>query len=246
MGSCGPRRGYPAPECLDDNEVSRLRELCDQVFGEENFIASVIWQKVFSPKNSALYFSEDHDYVIIYARNKEIWRPELLPRSDSAESRYENSDDDPRGVWTSGDLLARNFYGKGTYEVIGPSGKTFSNPKGSYWRVSKENFDELNADSRIWGGSDGSNLPRLKRFLSEVKQGVVPQTLWKYGDVGHTQEAKKELLEYVDFENTENVLNSVKPTRLLKRAIQIGTRIAEGDIALDFFAGSAYLAHANI
>jgi len=119
-----------------------------QVFGEENFIASVIWQKVFSPKNSALYFSEDHDYVIIYARNKEIWRPELLPRSDSAESRYENSDDDPRGVWTSGDLLARNFYGKGTYEVIGPSGKTFSNPKGSYWRVSKENFDELNADSR--------------------------------------------------------------------------------------------------
>jgi adenine-specific DNA-methyltransferase len=231
---------------IDDNEVSRLRELCDQVFGEENFIASVIWQKVFSPKNSALYFSEDHDYVIVYARNKELWRPELLPRSDEAESRYENMDDDPRGVWTSGDLLARNFYGKGTYEVVGPSGKTYSNPKGSYWRVSKENFDELNADSRIWWGSDGSNMPRLKRFLNEVKHGVVPQTLWKYGDVGHTQEAKKELLEYVDFESTENVLNSVKPTRLLKRAIQIGTRTVEGDIVLDFFAGSASLGHAII
>jgi adenine-specific DNA-methyltransferase len=125
-------------------------------------------------------------------------------------------------------------------------GKTYSNPKGSYWRVSKENFDELNADGRIWWGNDGSNMPRLKRFLSEVKQGVVPQTLWKYSDVGHTQEAKKELLEYVDFETTENVLNSVKPTRLLRRAIQIGTRAAQGDIILDFFAGSASLGHATI
>jgi adenine-specific DNA-methyltransferase len=157
---------------IDDNEVSRLRELCDQVFGEENFVASVIWQKVFSPKNSALYFSEDHDYVIVYARNKELWRPELLPRSDSAESRYENSDDDPRGVWTSGDLLARNFYGKGTYEIVGPSGKTYSNPKGCYWRVSKENFNELDADGRIWWGSDGSNMPRLKRFYPKLSRAL--------------------------------------------------------------------------
>ncbi|MBZ9944491.1 site-specific DNA-methyltransferase [Mesorhizobium sp. BR1-1-13] len=229
---------------IDDNEVGRLRELCDQIFGEENFVATVIWQKVFSPKNSAAYFSEDHDYIVIYARNKEVWRPALLPRSDSAESRYENPDDDARGAWTSGDLLARNFYGKGTYEVTGPGGKKFSNPKGSYWRVSKENFDELNEDGRIWWGSDGNNMPRLKRFLSEVKQGVVPQTLWKYTDVGHTQEAKKELLEYVAFENTENVLNSLKPTRLLRRAMQIGTRANEGDIILDFFAGSASTGHA--
>jgi adenine-specific DNA-methyltransferase len=231
---------------IDDNEVGRLREICDQIFGEENFIASIIWQKVFSPKNSALYFSEDHDYIIAYARNKDAWRPELLSRSEDAEARYENPDNDQRGPWTSGDLLARNFYGKGTYEVTSPHGKRYSNPKGSYWRVSKENFDDLNSDGRIWWGSDGNNMPRLKRFLSEVKQGVVPQTLWKYGDVGHTQEAKKELLEYVDFANTENVLNSVKPTRLLRRAIQIGTRVLTGDIVLDFFAGSASLGHAVI
>ena len=229
---------------IDDNEVSRLRELCDHIFGEENFIASVIWQKVFSPKNSARYFSEDHDYILVYARGKDIWRPELLPRSDDAEARYDNSDDDPRGPWTSGDLLARNFYGKGTYEITGPTGSVYSNPKGRYWGTSKDNFDELNADGRIWWGSDGSNMPRLKRFLSEVKQGVVPQTLWKFGDVGHTQEAKKELLNYVEFENTENVLNSVKPTRLLRRAMQIGTNVAEDDIILDFFAGSASLGHA--
>ena len=170
----------------------------------------------------------------------------MLSRSEDADARYENLDNDQRGPWTSGDLLARNFYGKGTYEVTSPRGKQYSNPKGSYWRVSKENFDDLNSDGRIWWGSDGNNMPRLKRFLSEVKQGVVPQTLWKYGDVGHTQEAKKELLEYVDFANTENVLNSVKPTRLLRRAIQIGTRVLTGDIVLDFFAGSASLGHAVI
>ena len=179
---------------IDDNEMGRLRDLCDQIFGEENFVAAVIWQKVFSPKNSALYFSEDHDYILVYARNKDVWRPELLSRSDDAEARYENPDNDQRGSWTSGDLLARNFYGRGTYEVTSPGGKSYSNPKGSYWRVSKENFDELNREGRIWWGSDGKNMPRLKRFLSEVKQGVVPQTLWKYGDVGHTRKRRRSFL----------------------------------------------------
>ena len=229
---------------IDDNEQANLKKICDQVFGEENFIASIIWQKVFSPKNTAKYFSEDHDYLLVYAKNKEMWEPTLLPRSEDALSRYDNPDNDERGPWTSGDLLARNYYGKGSYEVESPSGRKFTNPKGTYWRFAKEKLHALDLDNRIWWGENGDNVPRLKRFLSEVKQGVVPQTLWKYEDVGHTQEAKKELLEFVEFESTENVLNSVKPTRLLRKALQIGTQPEHNDIVLDFFAGSAPLAHA--
>ena len=229
---------------IDDHEQANLKILLDCVFGSENFVASVIWQKVFSPKNSAQYFSDDHDYVLIYARNKDVWRPELLPRSADADNRYANPDDDARGPWTSSDLSGRNFYGEGSYDVRSPSGNSYSPPRGRYWVVSQARFDDLDRDNRIWWGANGSNMPRLKRFLSEVKHGMVPQTLWKYEDVGHTQEAKKELLDAVDFESTGNVLNSVKPTRLIRRAIQIGTRSSEGDIVLDFFAGSGPTAHA--
>ena len=144
----------------------------------------------------------------------------------------------------SGALQARNFYSKGQYEVASPTGKIFKNPKGTYWRFSKERFFELDKDNRIWWGNSGDNVPRLKRFLSEVKSGVVPQTLWLHTDVGHTQEAKTELIEYVNFENTENVLNSVKPTRLIKKIIQICTQRDTNDIVLDFFSGSAPTAHA--
>ena len=231
---------------IDDHECSRLRQMCDEIFGEENFIATVIWQKVFSPKNTAAYFSEDHDYIIVYARMKEYWEPGLIPRSEETISRYTNPDNDPRGPWMSGAIQARNYYSKGQYEVTSPSGNKFSNPRGTYWRFSKEKFDELNKNNRIWWGESGSNVPRLKRFLSEVKEGVVPQTLWKYEDVGHTQEAKEELLKYVDFEHTENVLNSVKPTRLLRHALKIGTNEKSEHIVLDFFAGSAPLGHAVV
>jgi adenine-specific DNA-methyltransferase len=228
---------------IDDNEYNNLKRLCDDIFGDENFIATVIWQKVFSPKNTAAYFSEDHDYVLVYAKNKNNWKPELLPRSDDNIARYTNPDNDERGPWMSGAIQARNYYSKGQYEVVSPSGNKYSNPKGTYWRFSQERFNELDQDNRIWWGDSGSNVPRLKRFLSEVKQGVVPQTLWTYQDVGHTQEAKEELLKYVEFENTENVLNSVKPTRLLCKSLRIGTKSQEEDIVLDFFAGSAPLAH---
>ena len=231
---------------IDDNEVAKLRHLCDEIFGEENFIATVIWQKVFSPKNTAAYFSEDHDYVIVYARQKSIWEPGLIPRSEENIGRYTNPDNDERGPWMSGAIQARNYYSKGQYEVQGPSGKTHKNPKGTYWRFSKERFLDLDADNRIWWGADGNNVPRLKRFLSEVKEGVVPQTLWRYEQVGHTQEAKEELLKYVDFEHTENVLNSVKPTRLLRYMLQIGTSTKENDIILDFFSGSAPTGHATL
>lgn len=231
---------------IDDNEVKNLRALCDEIFGEENFVATIIWQKVFSPKNTAMHFSEDHDFIICYSKNKRVWRPELLPRSKESLSRYSNPDNDPRGDWMSGAIQARNYYSKGQYEVLSPSGKGYSNPKGTYWRFSKEKFFELEKDNRIWWGELGKNVPRLKRFLSEVKQGVVPQTLWKYNDVGHTQEAKEELIKFVEFDHDENVLNSVKPSRLIKKMLQIGTTKVEKDIVLDFFSGSAPTAHGTI
>jgi adenine-specific DNA-methyltransferase len=229
---------------IDDNEFDNLRRLCDEIFGPENFVATVIWQKVFSPKNTASYFSEDHDYILVYAKRKEIWEPQLLPRSEETIARYTNPDDDPRGPWLSGALQARNYYSKGQYEVASPSGKKFSNPKGTYWRFSYERFLDLDKDKRIWWGESKDGVPRLKRFISEVKSGVVPQTLWKYEDVGHTQEAKEELLKYVDFENSENVLNSVKPTRLLRNIVRIGTSSDTEDLVLDFFAGSGPTGHA--
>ena len=229
---------------IDDHEVHDLRLLMNEVFGEENFVATVIWQKVYSPKNTARHFSEDHDYIVVYAKNASTWRPDLMPRTEAANARYENPDNDPRDVWKPGDLSARNFYGEGQYEVVSPSGKKFSPPKGRYWVVKKEEFDRLDKDNRIWWGEDGGNMPAQKRFLSEVKQGMVPQTLWKYQDVGHTQEAKKELLEFVAFENTDNVLDTVKPTRLLQRVLQIATTPNGNDIVLDFFAGSAPLGQA--
>ncbi|MDG2991765.1 site-specific DNA-methyltransferase [Candidatus Synechococcus calcipolaris G9] len=229
---------------IDDHEVHNLRALMNEIFGEENFIASVIWQKVFSPKNSARHFSEDHDYIIVYVRNSEVWLPNLLARTEEANARYSNPDNDPRDVWSSGDLTARNFYADGQYEVRSPSGKTFVPPRGRYWAIRYEKFLELEQDKRIWWGEDGDSMPRLKRFLSEVKQGIVPQTLWKYSDVGHTQEAKKELVEFVQFENTDNVLDTVKPTRLIQRILQLATTPLANDLVLDFFSGSASTAHA--
>ncbi len=223
----------------DDNEVHNLRALMNEILGEENFVATVIWQKVFSPKNSARHFSADHDYVVVYAGHADTWRPELLPRTGDMEARYENPDHDPRGPWMSDNLTARNYYGAGIYAVTCPSGRVIQGPPtGSYWRVSKAKFQELDGDGRIWWGRDGNGMARLKRFLSEVKQGLVPQTLWTYSEVGHTQDAKKQLLEHVAFESTENVLDTVKPSGLIRRMLQIATKSDEGALVLDFFAGS--------
>lgn len=223
---------------IDDNEVHSLRMLMDEIFGEENFIATIIWQKVFAPKNSAEHFSVDHDYIVVYAKNADKWRPELLPRTEEANARYANPDNDPRGPWTPGDLTARNYYAEGQYEVVAPGGKVHRPSIGNYWRISKEKFDALDKDGRIWWGNDKNSMPRLKRFLSEVKQGMVPRTLWTYEEVGHTQEAKQELVALVPYQETDNVLDTVKPTRLLQRILQIATRAKENDLVLDFFAGS--------
>ena len=227
---------------IDDNEVHHLRALMDEVFGEANFVATVIWQKIFSPKNTARHFSQDHDFILVYARDAERWTPKKLKRSENARRRYKNPDDDPRGPWASSDLTARNYYSKGTYEVTSPSGKTFKPSIGNYFRVSPENFSELEKDGRIWWGVKGQSMPRLKRFLSEVQEGVVPQTLWSWRDVGHTQAAKKELVALADFERSEDVFDTVKPTKLIRRILEVATD--EDSIVLDSFAGSGTTAHA--
>lgn len=230
---------------IDDNEMHNLRKVCDEVFGEENFVAAILWQKVFSPKNSARHFSVDHDYILVYARNADIWTPNLLPRNEEANERYKNPDDDARGPWASSDLAARNFYGAGTYSVTCPSGRLIDGPPiGTYWRVSKEKFQELDADNRIWWGDDGNNTPRLKRFLSEVQDGIVPQTLWFYKEVGHTQEAKKELLAALNFSSSDDVFETPKPKRLIQKMLRIATNPHDEDIVLDFFSGSGSTAHA--
>jgi adenine-specific DNA-methyltransferase len=228
---------------IDDNELFNLGLLMNRVFGEQNFIANAIWQKVFSPKNTAVHFSDDHEYILVYAANRDVWRPNPLPRSEAQDKAYKNPDKDPRGVWTSGDLAARNFYGEGRYPIECPSGRVIDGPPaGSYWRVSKTKFQELDQDNRIWWGKDGNNTPRLKRFLTEVKQGVVPQTLWTYDAVGHTQDAKKQLNEILPKERNEDVFSTPKPLQLMNRILRLATK--PGDLVVDFFAGSGTLAQA--
>ena len=224
---------------IDDHEVQNLRALMDELFGSKNFVATIIWQKVYSPKNSARHFSEDHDYLVVYARNAEVWTPNLLARTPEMEARYANPDNDPRGPWKPGDLSARNFYGEGTYPITCPSGRVIAGPPpGTYWRVSRRKFEELDEDRRIWWGENGGNVPAIKRFLSEVQAGRVPQTLWTYTEVGHTQEAKKELLSLVDFPSSGVMFNTVKPTRLIRRILELTTLPDKADIVLDFFAGT--------
>jgi len=218
---------------IDDNEAHYLKVMCDEVFGRANFVATIIWRKNYSPKSSAKHFSVDHDYVFVYAKDENIWRPNPMPRSEKQDKAYKNPDNDSRGPWKPGDLSARNYYSEGTYPITCPSGRIVPGPPpGNYWRVSKEKFAELNSDKRIWWGKDGNNVPALKRFLSEVKQGMVPQTYWDYESVWHTQDAKKEIVELFG----DDVFGTPKPERLLQRIIHIATN--PGDLVLDSFAGS--------
>ncbi len=228
---------------LDDNEVHRARMVMDEIFGEGNFVATCIWRKNFSPKPGAKYFSEDHDYLLVVAKNKEQWRPRLLERTEEMDARFSNPDGDPRGPWTSGDLSARNFYSEGTYSLVTPSGRVIDGPPpGTYWRVSKTKFESLAKAKRIWWGEDGGNQPRLKRFLSEVKAGRVPQTLWNYTEVGHTQDAKRTLLEMGLIKTQEDGSMTPKPVQLVERILELA---AEDDtLVLDSFAGSGTTAHA--
>jgi adenine-specific DNA-methyltransferase len=218
---------------IDDNEAHYLKVLCDEIFGRINFIASVVWRKNYSPKSSAKHFSVDHDYVLIYAKNSGRWMINPMPRSEKQDKAYKNPDNDFRGVWKTSDLSARNPYSLGVYSVTCPSGRVIDGPpKGRFWSISKEKLLGLDADKRIWWGKGGDSTPQLKRFLTDVKQGVVPQTLWPYEEVGHTQDAKKEIVTLFG----EDVFGTPKPERLMKRIVEIATN--PGDLVLDSFAGS--------
>jgi adenine-specific DNA-methyltransferase len=228
---------------IDDHEIQNLRLILDEIFGQRNFIATIIWQKIFSTKNTAKHLSESHDYICLYAKNTNIWMPNLIPRSAKQDARYKNPDNDPRGPWTSGDLSARNFYGEGTYSITCPAGRIIKGPpKGMYWRVSKKNFQKLDSERKIWWGKNGNNVPRLKRFLTDVKQGLVPDTIWFHAEVGNTQEAKKDLLSICEFDDNSSVFITPKPIRLIKQILQIATD--KDSIVLDSFAGSGTTGHA--
>jgi site-specific DNA-methyltransferase (adenine-specific)/adenine-specific DNA-methyltransferase len=220
---------------LDDNEINNSRLILDEIFGQQNYISTVIWEKSYAAKSSAKYLSDRHEYIIVYAKKKALWKRNLLPRTEEQNKIYKNPDNDPRGPWRPNNLAARNYYSKGSYSITCPSGRIISGPpKGSYWRVSEEKFWELDKDNRIWWGETGNNVPAPKIFLSEVKQGLVPESIWFFTEIGHSQEGKKEIIRLLP--DAENVFSTPKPTRLIERVIEISSN--PGDLILDSFAGS--------
>ncbi|MFT4202696.1 MAG: site-specific DNA-methyltransferase [Chitinophagaceae bacterium] len=230
----------------DDNEQHNLRVLLDEIFGQQNFIQNIIWQKKFSPQNDAKYFSDNHDFLICYAKNKVEgeqkfgWERNLISRSEEQDNRYSNPDNDLRGAWTSSDMTVKTYSADYDYEVTTPSGKKIKPTKGRCWFTSKENFQKLIDDNRVWFGENGTNVPRVKKFLSEVQGGVVPISIWLHTEVGHNQQAKQELKQL--FDEVDLPFDTPKPVSLIKRVIQLSTN--ENDIILDSFAGSGTTAHA--
>lgn len=226
---------------IDDSEQGNLRQICNEIFGEENLLAQIIWEKKYSPQNDAKYFSDSHEFVLAYSKNKENFSIGMLPRTDEANSRYKNLDDDPRGPWKSSDLTRQEYRPNDDYEIVSPkTGKRFPPPKGCSWGRPKDKIEELIIDNRIWFGNDGNSVPSLKRFLTEVKQGITPQTIWFREDVGDTQEGKKiikELLENV------SIFETPKPPRLIQKCM-LTANVINDDIVLDFFAGSSSTAQA--
>ncbi|MDN5363597.1 MAG: adenine-specific DNA-methyltransferase [Eubacteriales bacterium] len=227
---------------IDDGEQARLRMAMEAAFGAENFVNNIVWQKKYAPQNDARWLSDNHDFLIAFARRKEVWRPGLLPRTEEQDKRYQNPDNDPRGPWKPSDLSVKTYSAEYDYPITTPSGRVVYPPEGRCWFTSKEKMQELIADNRIWFGPDGNGVPALKRFLSEVKQGITSLTIWPYKEVGHNQEGKQELKRMLTAE--EEVFGTPKPVRLLSRVITIGA--GENDIVLDFFAGSGTTGHAII
>lgn len=219
---------------IDDNEAHYLKVLCDEVFGRKNYLNTVCWEKVYTLKNTAKHFSEMHDFVLVYSKDIQRVFFQPLPRGEKQNQSFTNRDGDPRGPWLDSAVHARNFYSKGSYEVVSPGGKSFSPPPGRYWTVSEENFQILDEDNRIWWGKDGNNAPRKKTFLTEVKSGVVPGTIWSHEEAGQNAEAKGEIKALIG--EGDEVFITPKPERLLKRVLEIATN--PGDLVLDSFAGS--------
>ena len=219
---------------IDDYESHYLKVLADSIFGRENFLNEVIWQRAYAPVNLKKTFSRSHDTILVYAKNNSSEKElNKLPRDEEANSRYKNPDNDSRGVWQSDNLSVGPAVESNIYVIITPSGRRVFPPEGYSWRLNKERFKEYLNDNRIWFGEDGNNVPRIKRFLSEVKDGVVAQTLWTYKEVGHNQDAKKEIKSLFD---GQAAFGTPKPEKLIQRIIQLGSE--EGDIILDFFMGS--------
>lgn len=223
---------------IDDNEYANLKLLCDTIFGEYNFIATCVWQKIHSTKNDAKYLSVNHDYILMFAKQIENIHINLLERTEEMNARYKNPDNDPRGAWQSGDLVANEVRLKGNYDVIGPTGIKFNVPVGKHWVYSETNMKKLIADNRIWFGKNGTSFPRKKRFLSEVQSGRTPNTWWENEEVGHNQEGARDLKKILGVV----ALNNPKPVRLIKRILQISSQ--QNSTILDFFAGSGTTAQA--
>lgn len=224
---------------IDDNEQSQLKLLCDSIFGEENLISNFIWQKNFAPKNDNKYISDSTEYVILYAKNKEKFNRGLLPREEKHNKGYSNPDNDQRGLWTSGSMLATSYSPNGVFEIISPNGNVHIPPSGKCWRFSKDTVQKLILDNRIWWGNEGTGVPRIKRFLKEMPNGIVPQNLMLYTEVGSNQDGNLELKNLFNAQ----VFDYPKNTKLLNRLLLIAN-LNERDIVLDFFGGSSTTAHA--
>ena len=225
---------------IDDNEQENLKKICDEVFGEDNFLAQIIWERAYAPINLKKHFSRSHDFILCYAKHESLAINNGIKRTEEADNRYSNPDNDPRGVWKSNDLSVGPAVESNIYTITTPSGRIVNPPTGRSWRLSEKAFYERLKDNRIWFGSDGSAVPSIKRFLSELKKsGITPMTIWKYGEVGHSQDASKALKELFD---NKMVFDYPKTVELIKRCIELYSR--NDSIILDFFSGSATTAHA--
>lgn len=222
---------------IDDNEVENLRKICDEIFGNTNFVENLIWKKMYGGKIDSKWFAHYHDCILVYAKEKDLWHPNLLPRSEESIARYKNPDNDPRGPWKAADFTGAGSTST-TYPITSPSGKVFYPPSGKHWVSSKTNYEKLLIDGRIWFGADGNSFPAIKRFLSEVKQGVPQISILDYSEVGHSDEANRQLKLLLG----GNFFDYPKPVRLLRRLAYLGAD--KDSLVLDFFSGSATTAHA--
>ena len=227
---------------IDDQEVHNLRMVMNEVFGEENFVATVIWQKIFGPKNDARYLSDNHDYVVLYARAKPAWTRNLLPRTGKTDERYANPDNDPRGPWASSDLLRMEHRDNSVYTIVSSTGKQWKPEPGTSWRHPEDEMLALIADNQVYFGPEGHSKPRRKRFLKDVRPGIVPETIWEHDDVGHSQEGTQEFKNLMA--GTGAQFDNPKPSRLIKRMLQISSNGENHDLVLDFFSGSCTTAQA--
>ena len=226
---------------IDDNEVRNLRNICDEVFGEGNYLSTLVWERAFSPKNDAKYISNSHDYIVMYAKSIDNFTIGRLPRTEEANARYSNPDNDPRGVWQSDNLTVKTYSPSGDYPITLPSGRIVEPPAGRCWSLSAKAFAERLQDNRIWFGADGNGTPRIKRFLHELKfDGMAPTSILFYKDVGHSQEGAQEVIKLF---GDKGVFDGPKPVRLMQRLITLAN-LNDDSIVLDFFSGSASTAHA--